>query len=310
MADVYLTLADLVKINSKDVVDLGVTDILNDAPLLKVLAADESSNGTTHKWVVETGATDVGFRAANAGLENKASADTVKSVDLKILDGSFAVDKALATSYHKGWESYVAREAMRHLRAIFYEAEKQIINGTGNDSDGFLGFADELDVLGDTMVYNAAGNSALTSVYLVRTNDNGTDCQVVMANNGEIEIGETVEQRIQDGTGKHYTGLYTTILGWLGVQTGSTYSIGRIANIEEDTNKLTDDMIAEGLAMFPAARLPNYIVMNRRSLKQLQQSRTATNATGSPAPFPSEAFGIPIIVSDAITNSESAVASS
>ena len=199
---------------------------------------------------------------------------------------------------------------MRHLRAIFYEAEKQIINGTGNDSDGFLGFADELDVLGDTMVYNAAGNSALTSVYLVRTNDNGTDCQVVMANNGEIEIGETVEQRIQDGTGKHYTGLYTTILGWLGVQTGSTYSIGRIANIEEDTNKLTDDMIAEGLAMFPAARLPNYIVMNRRSLKQLQQSRTATNATGSPAPFPSEAFGIPIIVSDAITNSESAVASS
>jgi hypothetical protein len=50
--------------------------------------------------------------------------------------------------------------------------------------------------------------------------------------------------------------------------------------------------------------MPTILVMNRRSLKQLQESRTATNATGAPAPFPSEAFGVPILVTDAITNTE------
>jgi hypothetical protein len=47
------------------------------------------------------------------------------------------------------------------------------------------------------------------------------------------------------------------------------------------------------------------LVMNRRSLQQLQASRTATNPTGSPAPFPQSAFNLPIVVSDAVTNSES-----
>ncbi len=62
------------------------------------------------------------------------------------------------------------------------------------------------------------------------------------------------------------------------------------------------------LALFPAGKAPSYIVMNRTSLKQLQQSRTATNATGAPAPFPSEAFGVPIIVTDSIVSTEAIVA--
>jgi hypothetical protein len=44
--------------------------------------------------------------------------------------------------------------------------------------------------------------------------------------------------------------------------------------------------------------------MNRRSLRQLQQSRTATNSTGAPAPFPTEAFGVPIVVTDALLSTE------
>lgn len=53
--------------------------------------------------------------------------------------------------------------------------------------------------------------------------------------------------------------------------------------------------------------LPNYIVMNRRSAAQLRKSRTATNATGAPAPWPTEIEGIPIIVTDAIGNAEAAL---
>ena len=50
-------------------------------------------------------------------------------------------------------------------------------------------------------------------------------------------------------------------------------------------------------------KLP-FAVMNRRSLRQLQNSRTATNPTGAPAPIPDSAFGVPIIVTDAIVSTE------
>ena len=67
---------------------------------------------------------------------------------------------------------------------------------------------------------------------------------------------------------------------------------------------MTDALLAQLIEKFPAGRGPNYLVMNRRSLRQLQASRTATNPTGAPAPFPSEAFGIPIVVTDAISSTE------
>jgi len=40
----------------------------------------------------------------------------------------------------------------------------------------------------------------------------------------------------------------------------------------------------------------------------LRNSRTATNATGTGAPFPTEVEGIPIVVSDAVTSTEAIVA--
>jgi hypothetical protein len=47
--------------------------------------------------------------------------------------------------------------------------------------------------------------------------------------------------------------------------------------------------------------------MSRTSLFELQASRTATNPTGAPAPFPTEAFGVPIIVTDSIPEDEAAL---
>jgi hypothetical protein len=49
------------------------------------------------------------------------------------------------------------------------------------------------------------------------------------------------------------------------------------------------------------------IVMSRTSLYELWNSRTATNPTGKEAPLPAEAFGIPIIVTDGLSESESAI---
>lgn len=310
MADDFLSLADLVTINDQNLADIECSDLLDDAPLLKALAAAVASNGTDHKYTKETGAPVVGFRAPNEGRDLDSSNDTLVTINLKILDATFAIDKAIADAFKNGPQALIARELRRHLKAAFFHAEQQFINGTANDADGFVGLAEAatLDGLADAMVIGAGGSSARSSVYLIRTNDDGADCTAIMGQEGQIKADETTVQLVEDGSGKKYPAYVTPVLGWLGLQIGSIYSVGRIANLAASTQTLTDDLIYEALAEFPASRQPNLIVMNRRSQRQLRDSRTATNATGAPAPRPTEVEGIPIIVTDAIGVAETAVA--
>ena len=123
-----------------------------------------------------------------------------------------------------------------------------------------------------------------------------------------ITMGETVIQEARDGSGKSFPAYYTPACTWTGIQLGSAYSIGRIANLDDGSNTVDDALISQGISMFPVSRPPNIMIMNRRSLQQLQASRTATNPTGQPAPFPESAFNIPILPVESITNAETAVA--
>ncbi len=307
MADDLLTVADFVG-DALDLSDAEVTDLSNAAPFFARLPMVGSSNGTTHKYVKETGAPVVGFRAINAGRDLDSSEDTVVSVDLKVLDFSWAVDMALAKAWRKGGaEALIAREGLRHLRAAMYEAEKQYINSTGNAAAGFAGLATAatLNQLADAMVVGAGGTTANTgsSVYLVTLRDDAV--AGVMIEDAPLDLGETVVQDFTDGSGLHYPAYYTPATSWIGMQIGGAYDVCRIANLTADSGKgLTDALIYEALSRFPGARMPNLIVMGRRSLKQLRASRTATNATGVPAPMPTEVDGIPIVKTEAVTETE------
>jgi len=307
MADTFLSLADLTTINDARLADRQISDLLDKAPLLAVLAADVSPD-TVHRYVKETAAPSVGFRDVNDGRENADSTDTSVTSTLEILDASFAVDQANADAYRHGREAYVGREAERHLRAAFFKAETQVIGGTvSGSSAGFTGLADELNALADTMMINggASSGSDLSSVWAVKSGLN--DVAVIIGQGGEISMGETVSQRIAGATTGTFPALYTPISGWMALQIGGTRSQGRICNLDDSSNKLDDDKVASLLELFPAGGWPDYLVMSRRSLRQLQQSRTATNATGAPAEFPSESFGVPIIASDGAGDGESAI---
>lgn len=312
MANEYLDLTDLLKINDAATFDdLEISDLLQDAPLFARLAAGPSSNGTQHKYLKETGAPTVGFRAINVGLENSKSADTLVTVDLKVLDASFSVDKAYADAFKRGPEAAIMKEAKRHLKAAFAKSEQQVVQG--DDAAGFNGLADALPYLDTPMVYGAGGDTvdSCSSIYFIRTNDDQSDVSIIGASDdGEsarIEIDETVVIQKDDGTGKFYPAYYTPIMTWLTLQVGGKFSLARICNIDFD-HTVSDDLIYEALALFPSTRQPNLIVMNRTSQKQLRASRTATNATGAPAPRPTEVEGIPILVVESITNTEAVVA--
>jgi len=314
MADTFLTLAELAKVNDANSVDPGISDILDEAPVLAMIAGEET-DGNTYTYVKQTGAPSVGFRAVNAGRENKASTDTVVVDTLKFLDCSLAIDVAIADQFKDGPAAYLQREAARHLRAGFSKLEIQLIYGagTGGDATGFVGLEDDpqLNALVDEMVIDGggAGVNLQTSVLAIRTNDSARDVQMVLGNNGQIKIGDTVTQFIDDtdgGSGR-FMAYCTPIHAWAGMAIGGARSVARLANVDTVAT-LNDDKISDLLATFPANKGPQILAMSRVSLKQLQQSRTSTNGTGAPAPFPTESFGVPIAVTDSINATEAVVA--
>jgi len=307
MADDLRTAAELLIINDQNLADIEVSDLLDEAPVLAMLAADEASNGTVHKYTKQTGAPVVGYRDANAGRAHDVSDDTLVTISLAIMDASNHVDKAIANAWKHGPEAYLDRQNLRHLRASFSYAEKQIFQGTGLDSDGPDGFPDAagLDALADGMVLGAGGSTACTSVYAIRTTPDFTNCTFIMGNEGKIDWGESFEFFAEDASGNKFPAYGTPITGWHGLQIGSAYSVARLANLDAGSNTLTDTLMGQLYDLFPAHKGPTMFAMTRRSRGQLRSSRI-TDLNTHPQ-TPTEWEGIPIVVTDSISNAETAV---
>ena len=268
MADVFQTTSDVTKFNDAEL-NIGiVSDVLDDAPFLRAMAA-RTIPGYTYKYLKKTANPAVGFRAANDGRENTKATYSNVTVTAAILDASFAVDVAVAQSDERGAMAHLGTQAVDHLRSAFAHAETEIIYGS--DSNGFTGLAGQtnLDGLSDAQVVNAGGTTADTgsSVWLVRSGL--MDSHVVWGQEGVIGIGDTVIQRLAGSSTGTYPAYYTPITAWMGLQLGSVYSVVRIANITEDSGKgLTDSLISQALSEFPARRGPSFMVMSRRSQQQ------------------------------------------
>lgn len=307
MANDLFAVADFVA-DALDVDRTETSDVLNAAPLVARTPMSFTSDGSsTHKYNKYTGAPVVGFRAANTGRDYDHSVDTVVSVTCTILDFSWRVDKAVADTWRDGPEALIAREGLRHLGAAFFKLEQQMIYGTASpgDSAGFTGLLQNtaLDAVADTMVINAGGSTANTQTSVWAMKFGFDHDRLVIPNGAAMQLGETIVTEANDA---NYPVYYTPASLYIGFQQGGIYSNGRIANLHASDSgaQLTDDDISDLLGQFPAGMGPDVLVMSRQSLKQLQQSRTATNTTGAPAPFPTEAFGVPILVTDGVVNTE------
>jgi hypothetical protein len=310
MASSFLTLADLIEINDQNLLDIDdMSDLLDEAPFLAALSAEIASNGTQHKFTVEDGAPAVGFR------DNKKSSDRLVTADLQILSANFHCDQQLAKNYKKGEAAYMFREGKRHLKAAFAANEKQIFYGagTGGDSDGFIGLAQAttVDALSDVdHVVNAGGSTVggATSVWAIRSTNDGMDVQALIGQDGQIEIGEYYPQMMLVDD-KYLPCYVCTIEGYCGLQTGTIHSFARIVNLTRQEGKgLSDSLMSQLLEKFPSSKQPTHFVMNKQSGFQLQRSRTATTDSGKDAEVPKEYQGIPIIMTDSIITTEALVA--
>lgn len=286
-------LADLVRVNDANLSDSDFTNVFSRAPLIEALEAVPASNGTEHKYLVETGAPVVGFRPHGQGRTNTSGTEQRVTAELKVMDASFSVDVALADRYRMGPEAFIAREASRHLRAALFGIEAAIINGTGGN-DAFAGLAQAVTAsLNAEAFMDAGGQQNPESVWLLNSTEDG----FAFVTDEQIEVGETIEQQVVDAQGKPYHAYVTKVLSQCTIQIGGLFEAVRIANVGSEPGKgLTDDLIHLAEDKFPAGKEPNLVVMSGRSRGQLRRSRIATSPTGASVPQPTEVEGIGRII--------------
>lgn len=317
MPDGMINLLDVVKANSPDIIYPIVDEIgqivpeitgrsanpmITDTPQI---ASGRTMEGTLYEILVRTALPDVSFRDANQGTAVTKSQHELRQFRCHTMTPRWSVDSVVVDKSKEGLGVLMAREARAHMMSALIHCCKQFYYGTTNDAKGFPGLLSQYD--SDNMTHDAEGTGdATSSVWGVKFGPEFV--QWIFGNNGRFNVPEirVVDQADEDGN--EYTAFLQELVAHIGLQMGNKYGVGRIKNIHaSDSGKtLDDDMLAELLSLPPEGYEFDVLFMNKRSLKQLRASRTATNTSGAPAPFPTEAHGVPIIVTGHITSTETA----
>jgi len=290
------TLAGIIKFNDKNLSEIDVSDLVQPSELMAELPVYTASNGILHKFAVETGAAGAAFRTVNNGVSNTAGTEKLVTVELKFLDCSWTRDVAIGQGFSKGKDVYYSKQAMKSFNAGVSKGETCLVQGTAYDADGPDGLD---DLIQDEMKINAGGSTAGTHVYMGIKGEDAV--AVIVGNDGQFDMGEVIQVPIADETGKLYNVDSQNITGYMGLQVAGKYSAAMAYNV----TSVDDDLLSDLFAKFPsdrrnALKANGFILMSVNAQKLLQKSRTATSATGAPAPWPVDWNGIKIVVSGAV----------
>ena len=302
----------IIRMNDQNLSDIEVSNLIQPTSFFAWLIWITASNGSQHKWTVETAAAAAVFRDLNASIANSAGSEKTVTANLLLMDASFDRDMATEKIIKMGLGPYMEKETMKALNAAFAKAEYQLIRGTGYDSDGWDGLIDQLSLY-DGMAYDAGG-AGESRVYMMIGGED--DVAGVLGNDGNFKVSDPFPTKrfADDASGDSHNVWAVDVHGWMAMQVAGKYSLAGAYNIDgTSTHLVDDDLLAEIYSLFPSDRAPfvNGILMSREGAKQLRKSRTATTPTGAPAPFATSWDGagrdIPIIISDAMDDAESTV---
>jgi hypothetical protein len=304
-------LLDIAKLNGSDRVVGLIEETLTYAPEVQVLPA-RTIRGTSYKIAARTSYPTVGFRAANEGSTPGKSEFENQLIECFILSAAIQADVAVAAAYEDGPEAWKDIESVGVMRQSLIKLGSQVFYGTSVDSKGFPGLQAIHTAFNSGLVVDAGGTTADTgsSVYGINTDTQGV--QLIFGSNTTFSLGEWRIENV--GTSTVYPAHVANLTAWVGLQVASKYAVGRLKDATEDSGKgVTDARLAELLSKYPVGYRPNIWLMNRRSAFQLQSSRSSTtiysgvkSTSGAEvfAPLPTESNGIPIVITDSITNTE------
>jgi len=304
----YPTLLDILKANNAGGVAAVIDEVSKAHPEIS-LGAARTIPGLSYETLVRTGLgrTTGSFRDANAGSTPIKNTYANRKVETFIDEARIECDKAVADRSIDGPTAYIAMESEGVLEGEMQGLCRQFYYGrnTNGNSQGYPGLIDAYDATNMAVDAGGTTDDVATSVWAVKFGPQGV--QFVYGQNGMFAFSPTRIESIIDpnDSTKKFDGYVRTLLFYPGVQCGSVRAIGRIKKLTTDSGKgLTDALISQLLSKFEVGVVPDVLLMTRRSRQQLQASRTATNQTGSPAPIPTESFGVRIEATDAIVNTE------
>lgn len=311
------TLLDIQKINGNDVSVGLIEENLKYAPELQVVPF-RTIKGTSYTTGIRTALPTTGFRNANEGQAAGKSTFKKSLIECFIFGGNVKADKAVADAYEDGAEAWQALEASGVMQSAMQNLGKQMFYGVTTDAKGFPGLKAALPygeetASGDALTVDATGttSNAASSVYAVKFGVQ--DLTLVGGMNQAFELGDFREQMVYDSDGDGYDAYVAALTSWIGLQIGHENVARRICNLTEDSGKgLTDSLLAKLKATFPVGHRPDAIFASRRSVTQLQISRTVVLQGGGRsqpdqpvvAPRPTDYEGIPIIETDSILDTD------
>ncbi len=314
-----LTMLDVAKRNG-NAKEIGMIEEIGlSAPEVTQLHTVVGSK-TSFSTFVRTGVPKPKFRPANAPAGFVASTYEKRNVELFPISSVAFVDNITLQASEDGESAVLADEAVGVATGALLSVGAQTFYGTRVDKNGFPGLADYID---DTMLMSAneakANTEEGTSVYLIASGPKGVQYRYgldKMLNLGPWDRmmlpgtdPETGEAGMIPGKGADFTAFVAMI-------SLSKFAQARLKNLgTSEGAMLNDDLLAELLEKFPTGVKPTHFLMNRQSASQLRKSRqvvaAAVNGAGvgggsvGSAPMPTEAHGIPIIITDSILNDES-----
>lgn len=302
------TLLDIAKRNGSDLL-VGLIDettklipevsgINMDGTRLPNVGSARTIKGQQYKTLIRTGLPTAGFRDVNEGVTPSKSTYENRLVETFVLNPRWECDKAAADQSEDGPEAYLADEATAVMTAAMQALGTQFFYGrTTGDAKGHPGL---IDAVQSAYTIDRTGTgSACGSVYAVKFGPK--DVTWVYGQEGQMSMADVRIETLLDSNSKKFTGYVQELLAYVGVQVGSLFSVGRVKNVSA-ASPLTDAYIYKLLAAMKVR--PDVLFMNKTLLEQLRSSRTATNATGAPAPRPTEVDGIPIAPTESLTFTE------
>jgi hypothetical protein len=309
-----LTLLDLAKLNGHDPIVGLIEEVATASPEVTTIPA-RTIRGTSYKTVIRNSRPSVAFRQANEGTDATKSNFTERLVECFILSARIEVDKAVARGYEDGAEALQAIEAVGVMRAALTTVGTQTIYGDNASSKGFAGLQTLVTALGSDIIVDAGGTTAGTgsSVYAIKAGNTGV--QYVYGNGTTFDLSPFREGDAVDANSKRYAAFIADLTAWIGFQCVNKNAIGRLKDCTADSGKgCTDAKIAELISKFPVGDRPTHLLMSRRSAFQLQVSRNTAPSTKQEAftgilpGVPTESFGVPIIITDSIVDTETLTA--
>lgn len=326
-----LTLLDIAKRNGSDR-EIGlIEDVSTFAPEVAVLPA-RPINGVSFKTTLRTNLPTAAFRATGSGATPIKSTYQQKLAECFFLDAPLQVDESIPDAEDRSVGDVLADEVQGALSAAGIALGSQLYYGTAADAGGFQGLNTFVGTTAGLNVDAAGTGSVTMSAWLVYLDLKGVHFVVGRTSAGRsggdpsqpagdpaiiappFRMPEWSKQQVAVGTaGKVAMAYVTNISGWVGLAYGSNYSAFRVRNISlaSAASYMTDAQGAKLLSKVPlhvrnSGRLRWF--MNRDTAYSLQASRStvAANVGVNFPTLPTECQGVPITITDSITNTETA----